>query len=203
MKVIHQLWSDAWYYALRRVADVYVVLLHFFNKVNYISLIHYTSSNLREVTIDQPLLGVLAKLRKGASSFVMSVRLSARNDSVPTGRIFMEFDIWVLFDNVSIENQVSLKYDKNKGYFTFKTNIYRTFHNVLRDYKHLKQENQKTYLNGIFHSHKKTEKVFFFFLTTRDIRCVHHGWHSTHRYDIQVVATHTLTRVWQQLSCVC
>jgi hypothetical protein len=26
------------------------------------------------------------------------------------------------------------------------------FHNVLRDYKHLQQENQKTYLN-IFHSH--------------------------------------------------
>jgi len=27
-------------------------------------------------------------------------------------------------------------------------------------------------------------------LTTRDVRCVHHGWHGTHRYDIQVVATH-------------
>ena len=36
------------------------------------------------------------------------------------------------------------------------------FHNVLRDYKHLKQENQRTYLNGIVHSHRKTEKVFFF-----------------------------------------
>ena len=33
----------------------------------------------------------------------------------------------------------------------------------------------------------KTEKVF---LTTRDVRCVHHGWHGTHRCDIQVVATH-------------
>ena len=29
-----------------------------------------------------------------------------------------------------------------------------------------------------------------FFLTTIDVRCVHHGLHSTHRYDIQVVATH-------------
>ena len=38
---------------------------------------------------------------------------------------------------------------------------YRAFHNVLCDYKNLKQENQRTYLNGIFHSHKKTEKVFF------------------------------------------
>ena len=31
----------------------------------------------------------------------------------------------------------------------------------------------------------------FFSLTTRDVRCVHHGWHGTHRYDIQVLATHT------------
>ena len=28
------------------------------------------------------------------------------------------------------------------------------------------------------------------FLTTRDVRCVHHGPHGTHRYDIQVLATH-------------
>jgi len=40
--------------------------------------------------------------------------------------------------------------------------IYRAFHNVLRDYKHLEQENQRTYLNGSVYSHRKTEKVFFF-----------------------------------------
>ena len=34
-----------------------------------------------------------------------------------------------------------------------------------------------------------------FFLTTRDVRCVRHGWHGTHRYDIQVLATHTSTWV--------
>ena len=40
----------------------------------------------------------------------------------------------------------------------------------------------------------------FFFLTTRDVRCVHHGWHGTHRYDIQVLATHASTYcVWQEL----
>ena len=44
-------------------------------------------------------------------------------------------------------------------------------------------------LMDFFYSHRKTEKVSFF-LTTRDVRCVHHGWHGTHRYDIQVVATH-------------
>jgi len=30
-------------------------------------------------------------------------------------------------------------------------------------------------------------------LTTRDFQCVHHGWHGTHRYDIQVVTTHAST----------
>ena len=34
-----------------------------------------------------------------------------------------------------------------------------------------------------------------FFLTTRDVRCVHHGWHGTHLYDIQVLATHASTWV--------
>jgi len=38
-----------------------------------------------------------------------------------------------------------------------------------------------------------TRKLKKFFLTTRDVRCVHHGWHSTHRYDIQVLVTHTST----------
>ena len=35
----------------------------------------------------------------------------------------------------------------------------------------------------------------FFFLTTNDFRCVHHEWHGTHRYDIQVLATHASTWV--------
>jgi hypothetical protein len=32
-------------------------------------------------------------------------------------------------------------------------------------------------------------------LATRDVRCVQHGWHGTHRYDIQVLATHASTWV--------
>jgi len=35
-----------------------------------------------------------------------------------------------------------------------------------------------------------TGKMKKFFLTTRDVRCVHHVWHGTHRHDIQVLATH-------------
>jgi hypothetical protein len=27
----------------------------------------------------------------------------------------------------------------------------------------------------------------------RDVRCVHHGWHGTHQYNIQVLATHVST----------
>jgi hypothetical protein len=36
------------------------------------------------------------------------------------------------------------------------------------------------------------------FLATRDVRCVHHGWHGTHWYDIEVLATHASTVcVWK------
>jgi len=38
-----------------------------------------------------------------------------------------------------------------------------------------------------------TGKLKKFFLTTRDVRCVHRWWHGTHRYDIEVVP-HMLTR---------
>ena len=40
-----------------------------------------------------------------------------------------------------------------------------------------------------------TGELKSFFLTTRDVRSVHHGWHVTHRYDIQVLATHVSTWV--------
>jgi hypothetical protein len=36
------------------------------------------------------------------------------------------------------------------------------FHIVFRDYKHLYQENQRTYFNGIVHSRRKTDFFFFF-----------------------------------------
>ena len=59
------------------------------------------------------ILGAFAKLRKATISFVMCQ--FAWNNSAPTGRVFMKFDIWELFEK-SFENiQVSLKYDKNNG----------------------------------------------------------------------------------------
>jgi len=42
-----------------------------------------------------------AKLRKATTSFVMSVGLSARNNSAPTGEILMKFDLRVFFENLS------------------------------------------------------------------------------------------------------
>ena len=45
----------------------------------------------------------------------------------------------------------------------------------------------------LFTATRKLKK--FLFLTTRDVRCVHHRWHGTHRYDIQVLTTHASTWV--------
>jgi hypothetical protein len=46
-------------------------------------------------------VGVVAKLRKAAFGFVMSVclsvYLSAWNDSAPSAHVFMKFGIWVFF----------------------------------------------------------------------------------------------------------
>jgi hypothetical protein len=53
-------------------------------------------------------------------SFVMSVRLSAWNNSAPTGRISMKFDIWGFFENLLRKIQVLLESDKDKGYFTWR-----------------------------------------------------------------------------------
>ena len=42
-------------------------------------------------------------------------------------------------------------------------------------------------LTELFTATGKLKKLFFFTIT--DVRCVHHGSHGTHRYDIQVLAT--------------
>jgi len=48
-------------------------------------------------------------------------------------------------------------------------------------------------LMELFTAAGKLKKVFFWQLEM--CRCVHHGWHGTHRYDIQVLATHASTWV--------
>ena len=42
---------------------------------------------------------------------------------------------------------------------------------------------------------KGPQENWFFFLTTVDVRCVHHRWHGTQQYDIQLLATHASTWV--------
>jgi hypothetical protein len=45
-------------------------------------------------------LGAFVKLWKANVSFVMSARLSAWNNSAPTGRNFIKFDICIFFENM-------------------------------------------------------------------------------------------------------
>ena len=53
--------------------------------------------------------------------------------------------------------------------------------------------NKKTKRPTLMEFFTATGKLKKFFLTTRDVRCVHHGWRGTHRYNIQVAATHAST----------
>jgi len=43
-------------------------------------------------------------------------------------------------------------------------------------------------LKELFTATGKLKKCLFF-LTTRDVRCVHHGSHGTHRYDISNISS--------------
>jgi len=71
-------------------------------------------------------------LRKATISFVMSVRLSARNSSVPTGRIFMKFDIWVFSENLSRKfkfhsNLTRITGTLHEHHYTFLTHVAEYF----------------------------------------------------------------------------
>ena len=50
---------------------------------------------------EEGILGAFAKLRIATISFVMSVRLSAWNNSAPTGPIFVKLGIRIFFENLS------------------------------------------------------------------------------------------------------
>jgi hypothetical protein len=60
--------------------------------------------------------------------------------------------------------------------------------------------NKKTKGPTLMELFTATRKLKRFFLTIKDVRCVHHGWHGTHWYDIQVLATHASTWVHQSPS---
>jgi hypothetical protein len=50
----------------------------------------------------------------------LSARPSALNHSSPTGRVYMKFEIWLIFRKYEVKIQFWLKYDKNNGYFTWR-----------------------------------------------------------------------------------
>jgi hypothetical protein len=73
--------------------------------------------------LESKFLGAFAKLRKATINFVVSIRLSAWNNSVPNGRIFMKFDIWAFLENVS--RKFKLHYNRPaKRLLYMKTNIH-------------------------------------------------------------------------------
>jgi len=54
-----------------------------------------------------------------------------QNNSAPTRRIFMKFDIWVFFRKSVKKIQVSLKSDNNKGHFTCSSRPIYIFDHIL------------------------------------------------------------------------
>ena len=102
---------DSWFTLQSIIYLHYIHSLVFTNEVAYFSL-----------RLELRFLRDFAKLRKASISFVVFVRLSAWNDSTPAGRIFIKLDMSTFL--ISVEKiQVSLKSDKNNGYFTL-TPIY-------------------------------------------------------------------------------
>ena len=75
------------------------------------------------VCVFMDFLGIFTKLKKQTVSFIMSVcpssHLSTCSNSVPTDQIFMKFDIWVFFENLSRKLK-SLKSDKHNRYSTWR-----------------------------------------------------------------------------------
>jgi hypothetical protein len=64
---------------------------------------------------------LLALSRPSASLSVRpSIHPSAWNNSDPTKRVFMRFDMWAFFRKSAEKVQVSLKPDKNNGYVTWR-----------------------------------------------------------------------------------
>jgi len=59
--------------------------------------------------------------------------------------------------------------------------------------------NKKTKGPTLMELFTATGKLKKYFLT-RDVRCVQHGWHGTHWYDFQFLATHASTWVHRYYS---
>jgi hypothetical protein len=94
-------------------------LLYTMFKGNFTSREHRYENSSTKRRSAFTLLETFAELRKATSSFVMHVRPSVRLSlhSPPTGRTFMKFHISIYFRKSVEEIQVSLRPDKNNGYY--------------------------------------------------------------------------------------
>jgi hypothetical protein len=73
------------------------------------------TSIFRKPSTERSLLGAFPKLRKGTTSFFMS----ARNEQLGSHWTdFQEILYSIVFQKYAVKIQVSLKSDKNNGYFT-------------------------------------------------------------------------------------
>ena len=101
---------------------VSLAILHWivsdWNRSSAVRIRWLTTLNMTQI------LGEFAKLRKDTISFDISVcpsvRPSAWNKPVSTGRIFMKFAIWICFEKSVEKFQASLNQTKNNGYFTWR-----------------------------------------------------------------------------------
>jgi len=84
---------------------------------------------------------------------------------------------------ISFSKQVTFNFVHNVALLTTYTGCFIMFSVITNIY------NKKTKGPTLMELFTATGKIIF--LTTRDVWCVHHGWHRTHRFDIQVLATHT------------
>jgi len=69
------------------------------------------------------ILDPFAKFRKITISFVMSVRLSAWNNSASTGRIFIKFEIRLFFEKVS-RSFIKIGQEYRENYMKINTHFY-------------------------------------------------------------------------------
>ena len=94
------------------------------------SYIHFQEPNVKFSNLHTAIFRRVCKIAKNDyyNSFVTSLCPSAWNNSAPTERILMKFDIWI-FSRKSVKKiQVSFKPDKNNRYFTWRR--FDTFDNI-------------------------------------------------------------------------
>jgi len=122
-------------------------------------------------------LGAFEKLRKPATSF-MPVRLSAWNNSAPTRRILMKFDISLSCQSLPRKLKVPLKSDKHKGYFTCRVLYIKTYAHLWSHYFFIYFQ-QDAALHSLFISGKL---LYMFWVVSSPIirstyNCIYRIWY--------------------------